>query len=92
LEEAQVAKDCVYMQMPVQDVSQAFAVPHCGTDICIQYGTLQFSKFEEILEVGYRAAVEMLQKFHDEGKLPPMTLDGHAEVKKKGRSARRNSI
>jgi lysophospholipid hydrolase len=77
LEEAKVTKGCLYMQMPVQD-----------------YGTLQWGKCEEILEKGYRASRDMLQKAQAEGTLPSMVLDGDGaqQGRKKGRSARRNSI
>ncbi|KAH8835604.1 hypothetical protein DL96DRAFT_70438 [Flagelloscypha sp. PMI_526] len=34
------------------------------------YGTLQFSKFEEIQVVGYNAAVQMLKQWEAEGRLP----------------------
>ncbi|KAF4611921.1 hypothetical protein D9613_004184 [Agrocybe pediades] len=77
LEQAKVAKNCLYLQMPVQE-----------------YGTMQFGKFEEILKKGYNAAIDMLEKFEEEGRLPPATINGKDEAigKKKGRSARRNSI
>ncbi|KAK7465552.1 phosphatidylcholine and lysophosphatidylcholine phospholipase [Stygiomarasmius scandens] len=60
-----------------------------------EYGTLQFSKFEEIQKKGYYAAVEMLEKWADEGKLPSVLIDGKnlkVNAKSKGMSARRNSI
>lgn len=63
--------------------------------ICNQYGTLQFGKFEEIRQKGYLAALECLQQFKAEGKLPPGVLPGTDEKtpeRRKGKSARRNSI
>lgn len=59
-----------------------------------KYGTLQFSKFEEIQKLGYTAAMEILEKMDEEGRLPPALIDGKdgALGRKKGRSARRNSI
>ena len=60
-----------------------------------QYGTLQFGKFEDIQEKGYRASLELLEKWDEEGKLPSGYVEGKEAVskrKKKGRSARRNSI
>jgi len=78
LEDAKVAKDCLYIQMPVQE-----------------YGTLQFGKFEELQKKGYHAALDILENFENEGKLPPGLLPGtHAKARetKKGRSARRNSV
>jgi lysophospholipid hydrolase len=56
---------------------------------------MAFKKFEEIQAVGYKAAIEMLERFGEEGKLPSVHLqDGKnsARVGKKGRSVRRNSI
>jgi lysophospholipid hydrolase len=48
-----------------------------------------------VLEKGYQAALKILEKFEEEGKLPSAFIDGkdrsHTE-KKKGKSARRNSI
>ncbi|KAG8219414.1 hypothetical protein J3R82DRAFT_336 [Butyriboletus roseoflavus] len=61
-----------------------------------EYGTLQFGKYDEIAKKGYQAAVEILDQWEDEGKLPSLTIDGpNAEKGKavrKGRSARRNSV
>ncbi|KAL4067299.1 hypothetical protein V8B97DRAFT_1873882 [Scleroderma yunnanense] len=79
LEEAKVAKGCIYMQMPVQE-----------------YGTLQFSKFNEIEKKGYQATNEMLDRMEEEGKLSGLLMDGTTTGKsraaRKGRSARRNSV
>ncbi|KAF9451397.1 patatin-domain-containing protein [Macrolepiota fuliginosa MF-IS2] len=78
LEDAKVAKGSLYIQMPVQE-----------------YGTLQFGKFEEISKKGYHAALDILEKFEGEGKLPPGTLpgtDARTPEKRKGKSARRNSV
>ncbi|KAF9055952.1 hypothetical protein BJ165DRAFT_1429740 [Panaeolus papilionaceus] len=78
LEEAKVAKNCLYIQMPVQE-----------------YGTLQFGKFEELTKKGYHAAMDILEKFEEEGRLPQSLIggkDAQSSGKKKGRSARRNSI
>ena len=60
-----------------------------------QYGTLQFSKFEELVKKGYHAAMDILEKFEEEGRLPSVSVDGKdgpSSGKKKGKSARRNSI
>jgi hypothetical protein len=60
-----------------------------------QYGTMQFSKFEEIQKKGYHAAMDMLEKWDEEGKLPSAYIAGKdlpMRGKKKGQSARRNSI
>ncbi|KDQ63191.1 hypothetical protein JAAARDRAFT_29203 [Jaapia argillacea MUCL 33604] len=58
------------------------------------YGTLQFGKFEEIQDKGYQAAIEMLEKWDEEGRLPSVHLEGKNPGRrgKKGHSARRNSI
>ncbi|KAG9313970.1 hypothetical protein JVU11DRAFT_4745 [Chiua virens] len=61
-----------------------------------EYGTLQFSKNDEIEKKGYEGAVELLDRWEEEGKLPGLTIDStNAEKSKaarKGRSARRNSV
>ncbi|KAI0274950.1 patatin-domain-containing protein [Gloeopeniophorella convolvens] len=77
LEEAKITRGCLYMAMPVQE-----------------YGTLQWGKFEEIQERGYKAAMQILEKWEEEGKLPSGFIEGKdANAKrKKGQSARRNSI
>lgn len=61
----------------------------------MQYGTLQFGKFEAIQQEGYRAALEILKKLDEEGSLPSASIEGKESGnsgKKKGRSARRNSV
>ncbi|KAJ7922907.1 hypothetical protein B0H13DRAFT_1982259 [Mycena leptocephala] len=78
LEDAKVTRGCLYISMPVQE-----------------YGTLQFNKFEEIQNKGYDAAMAILEKLDEEGRLPSAFIDEKQESKggkKKGRSARRNSI
>ncbi|KAF8167420.1 hypothetical protein B0H34DRAFT_681802 [Crassisporium funariophilum] len=78
LEAAKIAKNCLYIQMPVQE-----------------YGTMQFGKFEELTKKGYLAAMVILEKFEEDGRLPSAFVDGkdgNSTGKKKGRSARRNSI
>lgn len=60
-----------------------------------QYGTMQFDKYDEIRRKGYDAALEKLGKLKEDGKLSAI-LDALTEArnsdKKKGTSARRNSI
>ncbi|TFK26799.1 hydrolase [Coprinopsis marcescibilis] len=77
LEEAKVAKNCYYISMPVQE-----------------YGTLQFGKCEEIIKKGYMAATDILDKLEEEHRMPSLCIDGGEsnQAKKKGKSARRNSI
>jgi lysophospholipid hydrolase len=61
----------------------------------IQYSTLQFGKFEEITKKGYHAALGILEKFEEEGKIPSGLLsekDSQTPGKIRGKSARRNSI
>jgi lysophospholipid hydrolase len=56
---------------------------------------MQFSKFEEIQKKGYHAAMEILEKLDEEGKLPSAYISGKDvpfKGRRKGRSARRNSI
>jgi len=61
-----------------------------------EYGTLQFGKYDEIVKKGYYAAIEILDRWEDEGKLPSLTIDGpnadKSKAARKGRSARRNSV
>ena len=60
-----------------------------------QFGTLQFGRFEEIQKKGYSAAMDLLDKWEVEGRLPSAFIgDGNAPAsgKTRGRSARRNSI
>ncbi|KAH9050541.1 patatin-domain-containing protein [Lactarius hengduanensis] len=77
LEEAKVTRGCLYMAIPVQE-----------------YGTLQWGKFEEIQEKGYQSAMKILGEWEQEGKLPLGFIEGkYSNAKrKKGQSARRNSI
>jgi lysophospholipid hydrolase len=59
-----------------------------------EYGTMSFGKFDEIQKKGYHAAIEMLEKLNEEGRLP-LPFPGKASSvhgRKKGISARRNSI
>ncbi|CAG8672350.1 15762_t:CDS:2, partial [Acaulospora colombiana] len=56
-----------------------------------QYGTLEFNKFDEIFEVGYKAGKEMLKKFKEEGKLRDLLDQGQENVKR-NRVRRRNSV
>jgi lysophospholipid hydrolase len=56
---------------------------------------MQFNKFEDIQKKGYHAAMEILEKWDLEGKLPSAQVEGKdvpLRGKKKGQSARRNSI
>jgi lysophospholipid hydrolase len=56
---------------------------------------MQFGKFEEIQKKGYNAAISFLEQWDEEGLLPSAYIDGKDNAmvgKKKGRSARRNSI
>jgi lysophospholipid hydrolase len=65
-----------------------------------QYGTLQFGRYDEIYQVGYSAAVEMLDQWDAEHRLPSRFVTNGDEhglgsktgKKSKGRSLRRNSI
>ncbi|CAE6529815.1 unnamed protein product [Rhizoctonia solani] len=65
-----------------------------------EYGTLQFGRYDEIYQVGYSAAVEMLDQWDGEDRLPSRFVTSGDEVrglgksgkKSKGRSLRRNSI
>lgn len=61
-----------------------------------QYGTMQFGKYDELIEIGYKAGIAALDKWKEEGALPT-GLDDDSQgteksKKRKGRSLRRNSI
>ena len=61
----------------------------------LDYGIMEFKKFEEIQKKGYVAALEMIEKLDEEGKLSAVLDDGDeakSQGKKKGRGLRRNSI
>jgi hypothetical protein len=49
-----------------------------------QYGTMQFGKFEEIQKKGYHAAMDILEKWDEEGKLPSAYIAGK-DVSPRGR-------
>ena len=56
---------------------------------------MQFGKFEEIQSKGYQAAMEILEKWQEEGRLPSAFIGERSTGplgKTKGKSARRNSI
>ncbi|KAF8756008.1 Lysophospholipase NTE1 [Rhizoctonia solani] len=65
-----------------------------------EFGTLQFGRYDEIYQVGYSAAVDMLDQWDAENRLPSRYVTsgddvrglGKAGKKSKGRSLRRNSI
>ncbi|KLO11324.1 patatin-domain-containing protein [Schizopora paradoxa] len=61
----------------------------------LEYGIMDFNKFEEIQKKGYDAAVDMLDKLEEEGKLSAVLEEGaeiRSQGRKKGRGLRRNSI
>ncbi|TFY54983.1 hypothetical protein EVJ58_g8536 [Rhodofomes roseus] len=80
----------------VKTLEEAKVAPGClymGMPVQ-EFGTLQFGKFEEIQEKGYRAAMDFLEKWNEEGRLPSAYI-GEARTSmagKRGKSARRNSI
>ncbi|KAJ7070555.1 hypothetical protein C8F01DRAFT_1013282 [Mycena amicta] len=95
LEDAKVARGCMYIAMPVQEVILCYSVELDAELIQMpQYGTLQFSRFEEIQKKGYDAALAILEKLDGEGQLPSPLIDGREKGPgaRKGRGARRNSI
>ncbi|KAG9035559.1 phosphatidylcholine and lysophosphatidylcholine phospholipase [Tulasnella sp. JGI-2019a] len=84
--------------LSISSLEEAKATPGC---FYIQppvqaYGTMQFSKFEELLEIGYKAGIEALDKWREDGALPNGFEDESQGMdkskKRKGRSLRRNSI
>ncbi|KAG9306288.1 hypothetical protein G9A89_018171 [Geosiphon pyriformis] len=77
----------------VKTLEDAKSIPGClYMPIPVQqYATLEFSKFSEIFEVGYKAGKEMLKQFQEEGKLKSV-LDEKPTGSKRGRIRRRNSV
>lgn len=63
-----------------------------STNSRCQFGTLQFGKFDEIVDRGFKAGVDMLVKWQQEGTLPIIASEGVERGKRKGRGLRRNSI
>ena len=57
-----------------------------------QYGTLQFGKFDDIVEKGYKSGLKALKKWKEEGKMLIVAHEGVERGKRKGRGLRRNSI
>lgn len=91
LEEAKNAVHCLYIQMPVQDVCPHLIL-HLAHSHTAQYGTLQWSKFDELQALGYKTALAMLQKWESEGRLPSSIMGKTASSRKRGRGVRRNSV
>ena len=58
-----------------------------------KYGTLEFSRFADLLDVGFDAASTFIAGWEKEGKLPNgMEGNVSAPMRKRGQSMRRNSI
>jgi len=77
LEEAKATPGVLYMRMPVT-----------------QFGTMEFKRFSELLQIGVVEGKRMLAEWAEVGLLPTGT-EGEIsaqKVKKRGQSARRNSI
>ncbi|EFX02937.1 lipid acyl hydrolase [Grosmannia clavigera kw1407] len=56
------------------------------------YGTLEFAKFDEIVQVGYRFGQEFLQKLGNEGRLPLMVETEAKKALRRTTAPRRASI
>ena len=56
------------------------------------YGTLDFGKFEEIYEVGYKYGKEFLEKVREEGVLPLMEESEEKKALRRTMAPRRASI
>jgi lysophospholipid hydrolase len=91
LEAAKVTNGCLYFAPSVQEVHRVGASFFFRSLVC-QFGTLQFGKFEEIVEKGYKSGIKTLRKWKEEGKLPIVVPEGVERGKRKGRGLRRNSI
>ena len=53
----------------------------------VQFGTLQFGKFEEIQARGYDEALKLLEKWDEEGRLPSSYIEGKEPSLKRKRKA-----
>lgn len=60
--------------------------------IPLQFGTLQFARYDEIVEVGYQSGLKVIAQWESEGRLPNSLEEGVEQVKRRGRGLRRNSI
>jgi hypothetical protein len=81
---------CRFVAVPFHNVSgnQLIRVTICQVT---QYGTMDFGKHTEIMEVGYQACRRMLADWAKQGKLPTGTVnDAPAKVllQKRGKSIR----
>lgn len=60
------------------------------------FGTMEFKRFSELIDVGFATAKKMLADWDKDGKLPTGTesnlREGEEVRKKRGQSMRRNSI
>jgi len=56
------------------------------------YGTLEFGKYNELLDLGYRVAVERLAQWQSAGRLPKHPDKAPAPAQQRGARARRHSV
>ena len=56
------------------------------------YGTLDFGKFDEIYQIGYKYGQEMIQKLKHDGKLPLMEETEAKKALRRTMAPRRASI
>ncbi|KAL1923940.1 uncharacterized protein VTP21DRAFT_6975 [Calcarisporiella thermophila] len=80
----------------VKQLEEAKATPGCFyMRAPVQnFGTLEFGKYDEILQVGYEYGKEQLRIWRKEGKLPDMVVESAEKERKvrRGKVARRMSI
>ncbi|KAH9428343.1 phosphatidylcholine and lysophosphatidylcholine phospholipase [Pyricularia oryzae] len=57
-----------------------------------EYGTLEFGRFDEIVQVGYKYGLEFLQKLRDEGALPVVEETEAKKALRRTMAPRRASI
>jgi lysophospholipid hydrolase len=60
----------------------------------LQFGTLQFGRYDTIVEVGYKSGLKMIAQWDEDGRLPSGYEEGFETErnKRRGRGLRRNSI
>jgi len=78
----------------IRNLEEAKVAPNClYVALPVQeFGTLQFARYDEIVDVGYKSGLEVLAQWDSEGRLPSGFEEGVENVRRRGRGLRRNSI
>ncbi|CAG7848003.1 Lysophospholipase NTE1; AltName: Full=Intracellular phospholipase B; AltName: Full=Neuropathy target esterase homolog [Serendipita indica DSM 11827] len=78
----------------IRNLEEAKVAPNClYVALPVQeFGTLQFGRFDDIKNVGYKSGLETIAKWDAQGLLPSGFEEGVGRSKPRGRERRRNSI